>query len=123
MSSAIGPAGSPGKYPYHAPPSRGPFTVPLSPVTGSGPLLRVTPDHLKLIRALVEAGQFDRALEMLEAVWHPDRSDEQISFLKIWLLIGQGRVVDALEVARAAVDRLPGSAAVAHLQGALELAQ
>lgn len=84
--------------------------------------LRPTADHLDLVRALIEAGQFGRAGELLDAVWHHDLPDESAWYLRLWLLVGQGRVLESLEMARLAGPRFPGSAAVAYLQAVLEQA-
>ena len=86
----------------------------------AAPLVRVTSDHLALIRALIQAGQTGRAMELLDTVWHGSSPEEQCWYLRIWLLTAEGRVVEALDVARLAARELPGSAAVAYLQAVLE---
>lgn len=85
-------------------------------------LVRVTPDHLALIRALITAGQTTRALELLDSVWHPTSPEEQCWYLRLWVLVEEGRVIEALELARGAVRELPGSAATSYLLAALEQA-
>jgi hypothetical protein len=84
------------------------------------PQARPTPDHLALIQALIQAGQFTRGVELLDAVWHHDLHDERCWYLRLWLLAGQGRVLEALDLARVATGHLPGSAAIAYLRAALE---
>lgn len=98
------------------------LSVPDSPVTmlAAAPLVRVTADHLALVRGLIDAGQPTRALELLDAVWHPRVAEEQCWYLRLWILTVQGQVLEALDLARLAADELPGSAAVAYLQAALE---
>lgn len=98
------------------------LSVPDSPVSmmAAAPLVRVTPDHLALVRSLINAGQTGRALELLDAVWHPRVPEEQCWYLRLWILAGEGRVIEALDLARTAATELPGSAAVAYLQAALE---
>jgi tetratricopeptide (TPR) repeat protein len=105
-----------------------PAPVPSTAVDGgavdtrwsASPQARPTPDHLALVQALIEAGQLTRATELLDAVWHHDLQDEHCWYLRLWLLVGQGRVLEALELTRVAVGKLPGSAAVAYLHAALE---
>lgn len=82
--------------------------------------LRPTPDHLALLTALLRTGEFGRAEELLAAVWNHERPDEQLHYLRLWVLAGQGRVLDALEIARSATGRFPGSAAIAYLHAVLE---
>lgn len=98
------------------------LSVPDSPVSmmAAAPLVRVTADHLALVRSLINAGQSGRALELLDAVWHPRLAEEQCWYLRLWILAAEGRVVEALDLARVAAQELPGSAAVAYLQAALE---
>jgi hypothetical protein len=98
------------------------LAVPDSPVSmmSAPSLMRVTADHLSLIKALLQAGQTARAMEMLDSVWHPTSPEEQCWYLRIWLLTAEGRVVEALDVARLAARELPGSPAVAYLQAMLE---
>lgn len=81
---------------------------------------RPTDDHLALVQALLQAGQPGRALEMLDAVWRHGTVEERLWFLRLWALVGQGRILDAVEVARIATGTLPGSAAVAYVHAALE---
>jgi hypothetical protein len=59
-------------------------------------------------------------MELLDAVWHHDLHDEHCWYLRLWLLAGQGRILEALDLARVATSHLPGSAAIAYLQAALE---
>jgi hypothetical protein len=75
---------------------------------------------LALVRALLETGQSSRALELLNAVWQHDTAEERLWFLRLWALVGQKRVLEALDVARIATGQLPGSAAVSYLHGSLE---
>jgi hypothetical protein len=98
------------------------LSVPDSPVSmmAADPLVRVTADHLALVRGLINAGQAARALELLDAVWHPRLAEEQCWYLRLWVLAAEGRVLEALDLARVASQELPGSAAVAYLQAALE---
>jgi tetratricopeptide (TPR) repeat protein len=98
------------------------LSVPDSPVSmmAAAPLVRVTADHLALVRSLINAGQSGRALELLDTVWHPRVAEEQCWYLRLWILAAEGRVVEALDLARVAAHELPGSAAVAYLQAALE---
>jgi hypothetical protein len=84
------------------------------------PQARPTPDHLALVQALIEAGQLTRAMELLDAVWHHDLHDEHCWYLRLWVLTAQGRVVEALDLARIAAGELPGSVAVSYLHAALE---
>jgi hypothetical protein len=84
--------------------------------------LRPTPDHLALLTALLRAGDYTRAEELLAAVWDHERPEEQLHYLRLWVLAGQGRVLDALEIARSATGRFPGSAAIAYLHAVLERA-
>ncbi|HWA15182.1 MAG TPA: hypothetical protein VG817_02030 [Gemmatimonadales bacterium] len=77
-------------------------------------------DQLDLIRALVEAGKFGRAIELLDAVWKLDAEHEQAWFLRLWATVGEGKVAAALDLARSITPRLPGSAAIAFLQAHLE---
>lgn len=86
-------------------------------------LVRVTADHLALIRALITAGQTTRALELLDSVWHPTSPEEQCWYLRLWVLVEEGRAIEALDLARVAVRELPGSSAIAYLHAALEQAQ
>lgn len=86
----------------------------------TAPALRATGDHLALVQALIEAGQCNRAVELLDAIWHHEIADERAWYLRLWVLAGQGRVLEALELARHAAALLPGSAAIAYLQAALE---
>ncbi len=97
-------------------------TVPASAPArwGAAPQARPTPDQLALIQALIRAGQFARGMELLDAVWHRELHDEHSWYLRLWLLAGQRRVLEALELARVATGHLPGSAAIAYLQAALE---
>lgn len=69
---------------------------------------------------MVRAGRFDRALELLDAVWQRESADEHCWYYRLWILAGQGRVLEALALAREASGRLPGSGAIAWLQAALE---
>ncbi len=85
------------------------------------PQARPTPDHLALVQALIQAGQFTRGMELLDAVWHHDMHDEHCWYLRLWLLAGQGRILEAIDLARVATGHLPGSAAIAYLRAALEL--
>lgn len=85
-------------------------------------LVRVTADHLALIRALITAGQTTRALELLDSVWHRTSPEEQCWYLRLWVLVEEGRALEALDLARAAVRELPGSSAIAYLHAALEQA-
>lgn len=124
------PLGSIGGYsrplaPVVVPPAPGrvvPLPEPAAGVYSSAvqSSLRVTPDHLALIRALIEAGQTTRAMELLNAVWHPQLADEHSWYLRLWILAEEGRLLEAMELARVASSRLPGSSAVAYLQAALE---
>jgi hypothetical protein len=84
---------------------------------------RITLDHLALIRAMVEAGKFSRALELLDAVFQHGGDHEQCWYLRLWALTGAGKEAEALHLARSIVPRLPGSAALAYLQAALECVQ
>lgn len=59
-------------------------------------------------------------MELLDSVWHPSSPEEQCWYLRIWVLTAEGRVLEALEVARLAARNLPGSPAVAYLEAALE---
>jgi hypothetical protein len=86
----------------------------------TAPMVRVTPAHLALVRGLIDAGQTSRALELLDAVWHPRVAEEQVWYLRLWILAVEGRILEALDLARLAGRELPGSAAVAYLQAALE---
>lgn len=86
----------------------------------AAPLVRVTADHLALVRSLITSGQTGRAMELLDSVWHPRVAEEQCWYLKLWVLAMEGRVMEALELSRVAARELPGSAAVAYLQAALE---
>jgi hypothetical protein len=98
------------------------LAVPDSPVSmlAAAPLVRATADHLALVRGLINAGQASRGLELLDGVWHPRVPEEQCWYLRLWILAAEGRVLEALDLARAAASELPGSAAVAYLQAALE---
>ncbi len=87
------------------------------------PVGRITLDHLALIRALVEAGKYSRALELLDAVFQPGNDHEQCWYLRLWAMTGQGKEGEALHLVRSLLPRLPGSAALAYLQAALECAQ
>jgi tetratricopeptide (TPR) repeat protein len=77
-------------------------------------------DHLDLIRALIEAGKFSRAIELLDSVWQLDSEHEQAWFLRLWAKVGEGKEGAALELARTVTPRLPGSSAIAYLQAHLE---
>jgi hypothetical protein len=96
--------------------------APSAPVTAPVLPLRVTPDHLSLIQALIDAGQTTRALDLLNAVWHPQFADEHSWYLRLRILVEEGRLLEALELTRVAAGRLPGSGAIAYLQAALEQA-
>jgi hypothetical protein len=98
------------------------LSVPDAPITmmAAAPLVRVTPDHLSLVRGLILAGQTGRAFELLQAVWHPQEPEEHCWYLRVWIVTAEGRVLEALELSRVGVRELPGSAAVAYLQGVLE---
>src|SRR5262249_21612304 len=52
--------------------------------------------------------------------WHPRVPEEQCWYLRLWVLVADGRAIEALDLARTAAHELPGSAAVAYLQAALE---
>lgn len=98
---------------------------PVSPVEELDPgtsVGRITLDHLALIRALVDAGKYSRALELLDAVFQQASEHEQCWYLRLWALTGEGKDAEALHLARSIVPRLPGSAALAYLQAALECA-
>jgi tetratricopeptide (TPR) repeat protein len=84
---------------------------------GSRPIPR---DHLELIRALIAAGKFSRAVEQLDAVWQLDSEHEQAWYFRLWATIGEGKEQAALDLARTILPRLPGSAAIAFLQAHLE---
>ncbi len=118
---------------FPAPPSTSPVpllarntahSVPDAPVSmmAAPPLVRVTADHLALIRALLAAGQTTRAMELLDPVWHAGSAEEQCWYLRLWLLTAEGRVLEALELSRVGVRELPGSVALAYLHAALEQA-
>jgi len=101
------------------------FPVPDSPISmmAAVPLLKVTADHLSLIRGLILAGQTTRAMELLQAVWHPQEPEEHCWYLRLWIVTAAGRVSEALELSRVATRELPGSAGVAYLQSVLEQAE
>lgn len=107
-----------------APQVASPAPTPLSEQTQTRwiapPQARPSPDHLALVQALIRAGQFTRGMELLDAVWHHEMHDEHCWYLRLWMLAGQGRVLEALDLARVATGHLPGSAAIAYLQAALE---
>lgn len=77
-------------------------------------------DHLDLIRALIQAGKFSRAIELLDSVWRLDSEHEQAWYYRLWATIGEGKEGAALELARTVTPRLPGSVAIAFLQAHLE---
>ncbi len=110
----------PSGAPRVAPPGPVPVADRLQSRWSALPQTRPTPDHLALVEALIRAGQFTRGMELLDAVWHHELHDERCWYLRLWLLAGQGRVLEALELARVATGHLPGSAAIAYLQAALE---
>lgn len=83
----------------------------------------ITPDHLSLIKALVKAGKYSRALELLDAAHQLDADHEQCWYLRLWALTGEGKEGEALHLVRTVAPRLPGSAAIAYLQAALECGQ
>jgi hypothetical protein len=89
------------------------------PMAALAPPSRPTPDHLALVRALIEGGQAARALELLAGVWPGHGADEHTWYLRLWALVGEGRTGDALDLTRVATTRLPGSAAMAYLQAVL----
>jgi len=82
--------------------------------------MRASDDHLALVEAMLRAGQTGRALELLDSVWHPGKADELTAFLRLWALVGERRIEDALEVARVTIATMPGSAAVAFVHAVLE---
>lgn len=84
---------------------------------GSRPIPK---DHLELIRALIEAGKFSRALELLDSAWRLDAEHEHAWYFRLWATIGEGNPGAALDLARSITPRLPGSAAIAYLQAHLE---
>ncbi len=131
MTAPLGSVRGLGRPPIPAPSSTPPVallarntaqSVPDSPVSmmATAPMVRVTPAHLALVRGLIDAGQTSRALELLDAVWHPRVAEEQVWYLRLWILAVEGRILEALDLARLAGRELPGSAAVAYLQAALE---
>jgi hypothetical protein len=89
----------------------------LTSTSGTRPIPK---DHLDLIRALIEAGKFSRAIELLDSVWQLDSTHEQAWYYRLWATIGEGKDGTALELARTIVPRLPGSVAIAFLQAHLE---
>jgi hypothetical protein len=117
--AATGMAGTrPSTFPHR------PIAVPppLNPVEeltvpGSQPIPQ---DHLDLIRALIEAGKFSRAIELLDPVWRLDSRHEQAWFLRLWATIGEGKEGAALALSRSILPQLPGSSAIAFLQAHLE---
>lgn len=131
MTAPLGSIGGYGRQTISVPSSTAPvpmmarnaaLAVPGSPVSmmAAAPLVRATADHLALVRGLINSGQASRALELLDRVWHPRVPEEQCWYLRLWILAAEGRVLEALDLARAAAEELPGSPAVAYLQAALE---
>jgi hypothetical protein len=116
----------------------GPRPQPLSPAApGPAPLStppgdpqRILPggragdqppsDPVALLRAALEAGRFDRAEALLAFIKEPAHADPRVAYLRLWLLIGQDRVLEALEQARLLGRRWPDSAAIAYVHAVLE---
>ncbi len=100
--------------------------IPVPPPLNSAEELTVSvsrpipKDHLDLIRALIDAGKFSRAIELLDSVWQLDSEHEQAWFLRLWATIGEGKNGAALGLARSILPKLPGSSAIAFLQAHLE---
>ena len=105
------PPPGPGQVPGEAPPPR--------PLPGSA---RASAAQLALLQALLRAGDYARAAHLLETLGGAGGMEEHCWYARLWLLAGEGRVEEALHLAREAGARLPGSAAVAWLQAVLERA-
>jgi len=95
----------------------------LAPRVGPRPSAPLGSDQLALVRAAIGAGHFAQALELLDAVWSGDSAGEHAWYLRLWIVLGQGRIAEALDLSRIAAGLLPDSAAVAYLHAILERAQ
>lgn len=115
-------SGSTGIRPPVFPPRSIPMPEPLNVAEelAASSARPIPKDHLELIKALIEAGKFSRAIELLDSVWRLDSEHEQAWFFRLWATIGEGREKAALELARTVTPRLPGSSAIAFLQAHLE---
>ncbi len=78
------------------------------------------PDTQDILRLLAGSTRLPPELAFADTLLHGASHDEATLYLRLWLLAGQGRVLEALELARATAVELPGSAATALLQAVLE---
>ena len=78
------------------------------------------PDTQAILRILAGSTRLPPELAFADTLFHGAAHDEASLYLRLWLLAGQGRVLEALELARVTVAELPGSAATALLQAVLE---
>ncbi len=78
------------------------------------------PDTQDILRLLAGSTGLPPELAAADTLLHGTAHDEATLYLRLWLLAGQGRVLEALELARATAVELPGSAAVALLEAVLE---
>lgn len=104
------------------PPAPGPAAAGSSPGSSPAGSTRTSAAQLALLQALLRAGEYARAAELLQGLDRAGGAEEHGWYCRLWLLVGEGRVEDALRLAREAGSRLPGSAAVAWLQAVLERA-
>lgn len=120
-----GPIGPRPASPIAAAARTAPPLPPGSAPTAPGPLpspggARTSAAQLALLQALLRAGEYARAAELLQGLDRAGGAEEHCWYYRLWLLVGEGRVEEALRLAREAGSRLPGSAAVAWLQAVLE---
>ncbi len=121
-----GPIGSRPVAPVSAAPRKplaaGPGPIETRPVPPTPGNARASAAQLALLQALLRAGEYGQAARLLEALGRAEGAEEHGCYFRLWLLAGEGRVPEALQLAREAGARLPGSAAVAWLQAVLERA-
>ncbi len=103
-----------------SPPVPGPAATASAPAPAGS--VRTSAAQLALLQALLRAGEYGRAAELLQGLDRAGGAEEHGWYCRLWMLVGERRVEEALRLAREAGARLPGSAAVAWLQAVLERA-
>lgn len=121
MTPPVRGAGAPGAPAAPPAPVPTPKSAPRTP-SPAAPPSPPSAAQLELIQQLIRAGALARALTLLDGLWPRGTADEHCWYLRLWILVGQGRHGEARELAREAGMQLPGSASVAWLQAGLERA-